>query len=129
MKELWPRQIRTDIRMLACMHIRSHIHLSKIVTVSRFTASGLDKKEQYSCLYSRANPKVWLHLYSIHVVGCNNIQSVILLVNIIVMSSNTSITSTFMIILLHQTELEVWQKTRESILKHSIEAILPLIIY
>ena len=50
------------------MHTRTHIHLSKIVTaMSRFTASGLDKKEQYS--YSKANPKVWLYLYSNHVGG------------------------------------------------------------
>ena len=61
--------------MHACMHTHTHIQLSKIVTaMSRFTASGLVKKEQYSCLYSSANPKVWLYLYSIHVVGCNNIQ-------------------------------------------------------
>ena len=57
------------------------------------------------------------------------ISSVILLVNIIVMSSNTSITSTFTLTLLHQIELEVKQKTRESILNHSIEVILPLIMY
>ena len=64
-----------DIRKHACMHTRTHIHLSKIVAaMSRFTASGLNKKEQYSCLYSRAKPKVWLYLYSIHVVGCNNVQ-------------------------------------------------------
>ena len=119
-----------DIRTHACMHTRKHIHLSKIVTaMSRFTARWLDKKEQYSCLYSRSDPKVWLYLYSIHIVGCNNIQSVIVLVNIIVMSSNTSIISTFMMTLLHQTELKVQQKTRESILKHSIEALLPLIMY
>ena len=56
-----------------------HIHLSKMVTaMSRFTASGLDKKEQYSCLYSIAKPKVWLYSYSIHVDGCSDIQSVIL---------------------------------------------------
>ena len=61
--------------MRACMHSCTHIHLSKIVTgMSCFTASGLDKKEQFSCLYSRANPKVWLYLYSINIVGCNNIQ-------------------------------------------------------
>ena len=57
------------------------------------------------------------------------ISSVILLVSIIVMSSNTSITLIFMLILLHQIELEIEQKSRESILKHSIEAILPLIMY
>ena len=57
------------------MHTRTHIHLSMLVTaMSRFTASGLDKKEQYSCLYSIAKPKVWLYSYSIHVVGCNNIH-------------------------------------------------------
>ena len=82
------------------------IHLSKIViAMSRFTASGLDNKEQYSCLFSRANPKVWLYLYSIHVVGCNNIQSVNLLVNIIEMSSITaitSVTSIFILTLLYQ---------------------------
>ena len=66
------RTIRT--RMHACTH-RTHIRLSKIVTaMSRFTASGLDRKEQYSCLYSRANPKDRLYLYSIHVVGCNNFE-------------------------------------------------------
>ena len=57
------------------------------------------------------------------------ISSVILLVNIILMLSNMSITSNFMLTLLLQIELEVKQKTRESILKHSIEAILPLIMY
>ena len=57
----------------------AHTKLSKKVTaMSRFTASGLDKKEQYSCLYSRAKSKVWLYSYSIHVIGCSNIQSVIL---------------------------------------------------
>ena len=60
--------------MHACMHTRMHICLSKIVTaMSRSTANELNRKEQYSCLYSRANPKVWLYLYSFHVVGCNNI--------------------------------------------------------
>ena len=45
-------------------YTRTHIHLSKLVAaLSRSTASGLDKKE-----YS----------YSIHVIGCNNIQRVIL---------------------------------------------------
>ena len=84
-----------DIRKHACMDTRTHIHLSKIVTAtSSFTASGVNKKEQYSFLYSTANPKVWLYLYSIHVVGCNNIQCNFL-VNIIVMSSNTSITVNF----------------------------------
>ena len=35
-----------------------HIHLSKIVTaMSRFTASGLDKKEQYSCYVLEQTPK------------------------------------------------------------------------
>ena len=59
----------------ASMHTRTYIHLSKIVTaVSRFTASGLDKKEQYSCLYSTAKSKVWLYSYLIRVVGCSNIQ-------------------------------------------------------
>ena len=41
-------------------------------------------------------------------------SSVILLVNIIVMSSNTSITSIFMLTLLHQIELKVYQKTRHN---------------
>ena len=118
-----------DIRKHACMHTRTHIHLSKIVTsMSTFTASGLNKKEQYSCLYSTANPKVWLYLYSIQVVGCNYIQCNFQ-VNIIVMSSNTSITSIFLLTLLHLIELEIKQKTRESILKHSIGAILPLNMY
>ena len=96
-----------DIRKHACMHTRTHIHFSKIVTaMSRFTASGLNKKVQYSCLYSTANPKVWLNLYSIQVVGCYNIQCNFL-VSIIVMSSNTLIASIFMLTLLHQTELEI----------------------
>ena len=95
-----------DIRKHACMHTRTHIHLSKLVTaMSRFTASKLNKKEQYSCSYSTANPKVWLYLYSNNVVGCNNIQCNFL-VNMIVMSSNTSITSIFMLTLLHQ-EIEI----------------------
>ena len=52
------------------MHTPMHIHLSKqVIAMSRFTASGLDKKKQYSCLYSRAKSKVWLFSYSIHVVG------------------------------------------------------------
>ena len=68
-------QTNPDGHMHARMHTRTHIHLSKILSaMSHFTASGLDKKEQYSCLYSRAKPKVWLYLYSIHVVGCNNFQ-------------------------------------------------------
>ena len=93
--------------MHACLHTRTHIHHSKIVTaMSRFTARGLNKKEQYSCLYSTEHPEVWLYLYSIHVVGCNNIQCNFL-VHIIVMSSNTSITSIFMLTLLHQIELEI----------------------
>ena len=95
------------MRKHACMHTRTHIHFSKIVTaMSSFTASGLNKKEQYLCLYSTANPRVWLYLYSIHVAGCNNIQCNFL-VNIIVMSSNMSITSIFMLTLLHQIELEI----------------------
>ena len=85
------------------MHTRTHIHLSKIViAMSRFTASGLDKKEQYSSLYSRANYKVWLYLY--YMLLAEMISSVSLLVNIIVMSSITSI---FMLALLLQIELEV----------------------
>ena len=64
-----------DTRKNACMHTRTHIQLSKIVAaMSCFTASGFNKKEQYSCLYSRVIPKVWPYLYSIQVVGCNNIQ-------------------------------------------------------
>ena len=64
---------RTYARMHA--YTRTHIYLSEIViAMSPFTASGLAKKEQYSCLYSRANPKVWLYLYSTHVVGSNNIE-------------------------------------------------------
>ena len=87
--------------MHARMHTRTYIHLIKIVTyMSRFTARGLDKKEQNSCLYSRAKPKVWLYLYSIHVVGCK-ISCVILLVNITVRSSITSVTSIAMLTLLH----------------------------
>ena len=45
--------------------------------MSRFIASGLDKKEQHSCLYSRAKCKVLLYPYSIHVVDYSNIQTVI----------------------------------------------------
>ena len=68
-------QTNPDGHTHARIHTHTHIHLSKTVTaMSRFTASGLDNKEQYSKLYSRAKPKVWLYLYSIHVVGCNNIQ-------------------------------------------------------
>ena len=78
----------------ACMHAhthaRTHIHLSKIVTaMSRFTASGLDKKEQYSCLHLEQTPKsgyICIQFMLLAVI----ISSVILLVNIIVMSSNTS---------------------------------------
>ena len=70
--------------------------------MSHFTASGLDKKEPYSCLYSIAKSKVWLYSYSIHVVGCQECNFT--KVNIIVMSSITSI---FMLTLLHQFELEV----------------------
>ena len=41
-------QTNPDGHMQACMlHTRTHIHLSKIVTaMSRFNASGLNKKEQ-----------------------------------------------------------------------------------
>ena len=72
-----------------------------------------------------SEPKVWLYSYSIHIVGCINIQcnfasqhncDVVKYVNYVI----------FMLTLLHQIELE---KTRESILNHSIEAILPLIMY
>ena len=94
-----------DIRKHACMHALTHAH-TIVTAMSRFTASGLNQKEQYSCSYSTANPKVWLYLYSIHVVGCNNIQCNFL-VNIIVMSSNRSIMSIFMLTLLHQIELEI----------------------
>ena len=63
---------------------------SKIITaMSRFTASGLDRKEQYSCLYSRANPKygyICIQFMLLAVI----ISSVILLVNLIVISSITS---------------------------------------
>ena len=92
--------------MHACMHTRTHIHPSKIVTaMSHFTASGLDKKEQYSCLYSRANSKVWLY-FNQFLLFPVIISSASLPVNTIVMSSNTSITSIFMLALLHQIELE-----------------------
>ena len=37
--------------------------------------------------------------------------------------------STLMLTMLLQTELEVLQKTKKSILKHSIDANLPLIMY
>ena len=83
--------------MHACMHTRTHIRLSKIVTaLSCFTASGLDRKEQYSCLYSRATTKsgfIYIQFMLLAVI----ISSVILLVNIIVMSSITSISSIFML--------------------------------
>ena len=96
-----------DTRTHACMHTRTHIHLSKIVTaMSRFSASRLNKKEQYSCLYSRATPKsgyICIQFMLLAVI----ISSVFLLVNIIVMLSITSIMSIFMLTLLHQIELEV----------------------
>ena len=91
--------------MHARMHTRTHTQLSKIVTaMSRFTANGLNKKEQYSCLYSRAKPKVWLYLYSIHVDSCDNIQCNFTKVNIIVMSSITSVMSIFMLTLLQRLD-------------------------
>ena len=41
----------------------THIHHSKKVTaMPRFTASGLDKKEQYSCLYSRPNKSGYISI-------------------------------------------------------------------
>ena len=92
-------------RTHASVHNARTYSLAK-TAMSRFTASGLDKKEQYSCLYSRANPKsgyICIQFMLLTVI----ISSVILLVNIIVMSSNTSITSIFMLTLLHQIELEV----------------------
>ena len=96
--------------------------------MSRFTASGLDKTEQYSCLYSRANPKVWLYLYSIHVVGCNIIQcNLTSQHNCDVVNYVNNVN--FYVDFVASNLLEVLQKTRESILKHSIEAILPLIMY
>ena len=52
----------------------THAQTYTLTALSRFNASRLDQKEQYSCLYSRAKHKVWLFLNSIHVVGCNNIQ-------------------------------------------------------
>ena len=49
-------------RTHARMFTRMHIHLSKLVTaMSRFTASGLDRKKQYSCYYSIVKAKVWLY--------------------------------------------------------------------
>ena len=54
---------QTDICTRACMHTRAHIHLSKIVTaMSRFTASRLDEKERYSCLYSRPNKSGYISI-------------------------------------------------------------------
>ena len=93
--------------------------------MSRFTASGLDKKEQFYVYILEQTPKS-CYICILFVLLGVIISSVILLVNIIVMSSITSIS---MLTLLHQIELEIKQKTRESILKHSIEAILPLIMY
>ena len=96
---------------MGCIHARTytrtHIHLNKLVTtMSRLTASWLDKKEHYSCLYSIAKPKVWPLLFVIN--SCclllyypeGNFTKVF----IIVMAS---IMSVFMLTLLHQTELEV----------------------
>ena len=89
------------------MHTRTYIHLSKIVTaMSRFTASGLDKRNNIHVYILEQTPKsgyICIQFMLLAVI----ISSVILLVNIIVMSSNTSITSNFMLTLLHQIELEV----------------------
>ena len=74
--------------------------------MSRFTASGLDKKEHIHVYILEQTPKtgyICIQFMLLAVI----ISSVILLVNIIVMSSNTSITSIFMVTLLHQIELEV----------------------
>ena len=107
MQELQPRQVRTDIRTHACMHTRTHMHLSQIVTaMSRFTASGLNKKDNIHVDILEQTPKsgyICIQFMLLAVI----ISSVILLVNIIVMSSNTSISSIFMVTLLHQIELEV----------------------
>ena len=87
------------------MHTRTHIHLSKIVTaMSRFTASGLDKKDNNIHVYIlEQTPKPGFNCIQFKLLAVI-ISSVILLVNIIVMSS---ITSNFMLTLLHQIELEV----------------------
>ena len=92
--------------------------------MSRFTATGLDKRNNIHVYILEQNPKsgyICIQFMLLAVI----ISCVILLVNIIVMSSITSI---FMLTLLHQIELEVQQTTREGILKHSIEAIVPLIL-
>ena len=89
------------------MHTRTHIYLSKIVTAtSRLTEAGSTKKNniQVSILeHTLKSGNICIQLMLLAVI----ISNVILLVNIIVMSSNTSITSIFMLTLLHQIELEV----------------------
>ena len=100
-------QTNPDGHTHTCMHTRMHIHLSKIVTtMSRFIASGLGKKDNIHVYILEQTPKsgyICIQFVLLAVI----ISSVILLVNIIVMSSNTSITSIFMLTLLHQIELEI----------------------
>ena len=96
---------RTYARMHA--YTRTHIYLSEIViAMSPFTASGLAKRNNIHVYILEQTPKsgyICIQLMLLAVI----ISSVILLVNIIVMSSNTSNTSIFMLTLLHQIELEV----------------------
>ena len=72
----------------------------------RFIASGLDKKENIHVYILEQTPKSGFNCIQFMMLAVM-ISNVILLVNIIVMSSNTSITSNFMLTLLHQIELEV----------------------
>ena len=90
------------------MHTRTHIHLSKIVTaMSRFTANGLDKKKNNIHVYILEQTPKSGYICIQFMLLAVMISNVILLVNITVMSSNTSVTSVFMLTLLHQIELEV----------------------
>ena len=84
-----------------------HIQLSKIViAMSRLTASGLAKRNNIHVYILEQSPKTGYTCIQFMLLAVI-ISSVILLVNIIVMSSNTSITSIFMLILLNQIELEI----------------------
>ena len=93
-----------DICTHTCMHTRTHIHLSKLVTLCRaLLEAGSTKRNNIHVYILEQTPKsgyICIQIMLLAVI----ISSVILLVNIIAMSSNTSI---FMLTLLHQIELEV----------------------
>ena len=106
MKELWPRQIQTDIRTHACMHTRTHAHIPKQNSnsyVSFYCKAGSTKRNNIHVYILEQTPKSDYICIQFMLVALI-ISSVILLVNIIVMSSNTSIS---MLTLLHQIKLEV----------------------